>query len=98
MFYGLVGLSWTLADYILAEGVGFEPTGDLRRRRFSRPVLSTTQPPLQPLNLFESFPVFHSQNFRLCGRVCDRPVPRYHLRPTRQSRRGFNQPIIMFWM
>ena len=31
----------------LAEGVGFEPTGDSRRRRFSRPVLSTAQPPLR---------------------------------------------------
>ena len=83
-------------DAVLAEGVGFEPTGDLRRRRFSRPVLSTTQPPLQASNLFENFPVFYSQNFRLCDLFCDRPVPRQHLRPFRQARRSFNQPIIMF--
>jgi hypothetical protein len=76
----------------LAEGVGFEPTGDLRRRRFSRPVLSTTQPPLQVTNLFEKFSVFHSQNFR----VCDRPYTRGLLWPSRRARRGFNKPIIMF--
>jgi hypothetical protein len=28
-------------DYVLVEGVGFEPTGDLRRRRFSRLKLVT---------------------------------------------------------
>ncbi len=31
----------------LAEGVGFEPTDGVNRRWFSRPVLSTTQPPLR---------------------------------------------------
>ncbi len=31
----------------VAEGVGFEPTVGVNRRRFSRPVLSTTQPPLR---------------------------------------------------
>ena len=31
----------------LAEGVGFEPTDRVNGRRFSRPVLSTTQPPLR---------------------------------------------------
>ena len=31
----------------VAEGVGFEPTVDSHPRRFSRPVLSTTQPPLR---------------------------------------------------
>jgi hypothetical protein len=33
----------------LAEGVGFEPTSDFRRCRFSRPVPSTARPPLQAL-------------------------------------------------
>jgi hypothetical protein len=80
----------------LAEGVGFEPTGDLRRRRFSRPVLSTAQPPLQVSNLFENFSIFHSQNFRLCERFCDRPYTRELLWPSRQAPCGFNKPIIMF--
>ena len=31
-------LVWHLAPRELAEGVGFEPTNDLRRCRFSRPV------------------------------------------------------------
>ena len=31
----------------LADGVGFEPTRPLRACRFSRPVLSTAQPPIQ---------------------------------------------------
>lgn len=31
----------------MAERVGFEPTERLHARWFSRPVLSTTQPPLQ---------------------------------------------------
>ena len=31
----------------MAEGVGFEPTNELPRCRFSRPMLSTAQPPLQ---------------------------------------------------
>ena len=30
----------------MAEGVGFEPTKELPLRWFSRPVLSTAQPPL----------------------------------------------------
>jgi hypothetical protein len=33
----------------LAEGVGFEPTSDASRCRFSRPVPSTARPPLQNL-------------------------------------------------
>ena len=76
--------------------MGFEPTGDLRRRRFSRPVLSTTQPPLQASNLFENFPVFHSHDFRLCDRSCDRSYTRGLLWPFRQAPRGFNKPIIIF--
>ena len=32
----------------MAEGVGFEPTSDFHRCRFSRPVPSTARPPLQP--------------------------------------------------
>ena len=31
----------------VADGVGFEPTGRVNTRRFSRPVLSTTQPPIR---------------------------------------------------
>ena len=31
----------------MAERVGFEPTNELPRCWFSRPVLSTAQPPLQ---------------------------------------------------
>ena len=31
----------------VAEGRGFEPRVGLHRRRFSRPLLSTTQPPLR---------------------------------------------------
>jgi hypothetical protein len=37
------------SSVLVAEGVGFEPTSDLRRCRFSRPVPSTTRPPLQAL-------------------------------------------------
>ena len=80
----------------LAEGVGFEPSGDLRRRRFSRPVLSTTQPPLQPLNLFEYFRFFHSQNFCFCYRFWCRSVPGKLRGPFRQARGGFNEPVIVF--
>ena len=32
---------------MMAEGVGFEPTNGLPHCRFSRPMLSTAQPPLQ---------------------------------------------------
>ena len=35
----------------MAERVGFEPTNELPRCWFSRPVLSTAQPPLLKLNL-----------------------------------------------
>ena len=35
----------------MAERVGFEPTNELPRCWFSRPVLSTTQPPLLEINL-----------------------------------------------
>jgi hypothetical protein len=31
---------------VVADGVGFEPTGPLRARRFSRPVPSTARPPI----------------------------------------------------
>ena len=34
----------------MAERVGFEPTNELPRCWFSRPVLSTAQPPLQSVN------------------------------------------------
>ncbi len=36
----------------MAERVGFEPTNELPRCWFSRPVLSTAQPPLLELNRF----------------------------------------------
>lgn len=32
---------------LVAEGVGFEPTVPVRAHRFSRPALSSTQPPLR---------------------------------------------------
>ena len=35
----------------MAERVGFEPTNELPRCWFSRPVLSTAQPPLLELNV-----------------------------------------------
>lgn len=31
----------------MADGVGFEPTGPVKARRFSKPVQSTTLPPVQ---------------------------------------------------
>src|SRR5262249_54211748 len=52
--------------------------------------------PLQASNLFENFRVFHSQTFRLSERFCDRPYTRGLLWPSRQARRGFQQPITMF--
>ena len=36
----------------MAERVGFEPTNELPRCWFSRPVLSTAQPPLPELIIF----------------------------------------------
>ena len=41
----------------MAEGVGFEPTNELPHCWFSRPVLSTAQPPLQ-LIYYEDFIIF----------------------------------------
>ena len=38
---------------LMAERVGFEPTKELPLRWFSRPVLSTAQPPLQIVVLLE---------------------------------------------
>ena len=35
----------------MAERVGFEPTNELPRCGFSRPVLSTAQPPLQKIKI-----------------------------------------------
>ena len=35
----------------MAERVGFEPTNELPRCWFSRPVLSTAQPPLRKIRL-----------------------------------------------
>ena len=37
----------------MAERVGFEPTNELPHRWFSRPVLSTAQPPLLSLKVCE---------------------------------------------
>src|SRR5215469_5830785 len=42
-----LGLCRTLANRHMAEGVGFEPTSDISRCRFSRPVPSTARPPLR---------------------------------------------------
>ena len=36
----------------MAERVGFEPTKELPLRWFSRPVLSTAQPPLQIIDYY----------------------------------------------
>ena len=41
----------------MAEGVGFEPTNGLPHCWFSRPVLSTAQPPLQ-IWLYADFNIF----------------------------------------
>ena len=41
---------WERANWLtagLVDGVGFEPTRPLQVRRFSRPVLSTAQPPIR---------------------------------------------------
>jgi hypothetical protein len=37
----------------MADGVGFEPTEGFHLRRFSRPVLSTAQSPIQQLNFIK---------------------------------------------
>ena len=39
----------------MAERQGFEPWDGLTRRRFSRPVLSATQPPLQKREMIPKF-------------------------------------------
>ncbi len=39
--------SGTFQNYVMAERQGFEPWDGLTRRRFSKPVLSATQSPLQ---------------------------------------------------
>lgn len=44
---GDFGLPWTLRNLKMADGVRFELTKGLHPRRFSRPVLSTTQPPIR---------------------------------------------------
>ena len=41
----------------MAEGVGFEPTNELPHCWFSRPVLSTAQPPLQTM-FIKNFNIF----------------------------------------
>ncbi len=43
----------------MAERVGFEPTNELPHRWFSRPVLSTAQPPLQIFLLNLDYMVFY---------------------------------------
>ena len=48
MFYGL---QWTVMDGCLAEREGFEPPIRLPVRRISSAVLSTTQPPLQVIDI-----------------------------------------------
>ena len=45
-------LLWTFGLFIyMADGVRFELTEGLHPRRFSRPVLSTAQPPIRSLSL-----------------------------------------------
>lgn len=44
------------AIWLLADGVGFEPTGPVKARRFSRPVHSTTLPPVQGCGLSRGLP------------------------------------------
>ena len=52
----------------MAERVGFEPTNELPHRWFSRPVLSTAQPPLQNnllLGLFYNYyKTYTTANYR----------------------------------
>ena len=45
--WNISGTMWMRLDREVAERVGFEPTVRLHVRRFSRPVLSTTQAPLR---------------------------------------------------
>ena len=40
----------------VAEGKGFEPLDRVNGRRFSRPVLSTTQPPLHRSDELQAYP------------------------------------------
>ena len=49
---------------MMAEGVGFEPTNELPRCRFSRPMLSTAQPPLQGNKLVQ-FNIFFRRQLQL---------------------------------
>ena len=54
-----MGISFcgTLLDADLADGVGFEPTEDLRPRRISSPVHSTALPPIRRCLLGNPSPV-----------------------------------------
>ena len=52
----------------VAEGVGFEPTSDFRRCRFSRPVPSTARPPLQAIKPYKS-KLFTSTEYRAAFRL-----------------------------
>ena len=47
----------------MAERVGFEPTNELPRCWFSRPVLSTAQPPLRKSNLILSIMTNNNMDF-----------------------------------
>jgi hypothetical protein len=47
----VVARCWTVLDKVLADGEGFEPSRRLRVCRFSRPVPSTTRPPILRNNL-----------------------------------------------
>ena len=42
---------WNIPAFVLADGVGFEPTEDLRPRRISSPVHSTALPPIPSLSV-----------------------------------------------
>ena len=53
----------------MAEGEGFEPPNELPRCRFSRPVLSTTQPPLLNRGNLPFFKYFSSLKLEKIGKV-----------------------------
>ena len=76
-----------------AEEVGFEPTDELPRRRFSKPVLSSTQAPLRtscdPSDGFASPTVYH-QNL-------NPPTLPEHLRPHKLEHSPLQQAQLHRW-
>jgi hypothetical protein len=60
----------------VAEGVGFEPTSDVSRCRFSRPVPSTARPPLR-FNEIKDFSSPRNLDSASLQTVCKhRPLPK----------------------